>query len=200
MSLTLSEPFREVSCNVFVCTRGTPHDMALLHRFLNSLYASDFPKNHRLTVMGPGYNLDEARLVGALASVHGAEWVLMADTDTFVPPKWWVEMTKVLLAATPKPIGIVGPRIDGTKTHQRQGLQFNNPPDDMYELGVMDHDYLPYYTKGSPQYLFDGFVLFRSNFLSDTGKYPDAGIQWFVDTGKWCVMIANRVTVFHNKG
>ena len=202
MSLELSVPFRPVTCNVFVATRGTDKDLTLLDRFLRSLYASDFPKKSQVTIMGPAYGLDEARQLGSQLATRGAEWVLMSDTDIVVPKEWWVEMTKVLLAATPKPIGIVGPRFRGVP-HQQDVRFTDNPQGPMFELGYYDSDFLPYHKKGDPIYLFDGFTLFRSNFLAETGLYPDAGIGWFVNLPqrtKWCVMIANNVVIDHNKG
>jgi len=202
VTLSLSEPFREVSVNAFVAHRGTEKDLTLLDRFLRSLYASDFPRTANVNLIGPAYDLDTARRLGAVTALQGAEWVLMSDTDCVVPRLWWKDMTRVLLAATPKPIGIVGTKVNGTTVHQRQGIQFPNPPAPMYELGFMDHDNPPYYRVGDPQYLFDGFVLFRSLFLSRTGLYPDAGIHWFLEAQKkdWSVVITNLVTIDHNKG
>lgn len=199
--MQLSDPWREVSCNVFVAHRGTDRDFKLLDRFLRSLYASDFPKRSQVVLLGPEYGIDDARLFGAVAAMKGAEWVLMSDTDIVLPKQWWTEMTRVLLAATPKPIGIVGPRINGTPGHEQQNAKFPAPEEPITELGYHDYDFPPYWMKGDPVYLFDGFTLFRSNFLSDTGFYPDAGIQWFVNISKtkYCAVIANRVTIDHNK-
>src|SRR5206468_4307655 len=99
--------------NVVVPTTGK--DLPLFQRFYQSLLASDFPKDHLLTVVPPDYGLGEARKIGLETAAESAEFVLLSDTDCYLPLNPWWGKVRATFESDPK-IGAVGTLVAGCPT------------------------------------------------------------------------------------
>lgn len=180
-------------------------DLDLYARFLSSLCASDFPKDAPLTLMPPGYSLDSGRTLGVqLAVSSGAEFVVLSDTDIVVPPAWWTEVEKAF--SDPK-VGIVVPLVPSWDNAQgvRQKIGSDEWGVKTDSIAAVERADLLDQLKNEvtdisdKNYVFDGFVVFRSSYLKATGAYPRSGYEWAGKHG-WKIVISNRVVVDHNKG
>jgi hypothetical protein len=109
----------EMKLGLAICTRGTEYNFCLsgLHRFLESLYASDMPTDTIVSLAWvpetpeqPTRDLKFGRRRAILNAMLGTDAVLLTETDVMVPKVWWKPMEKALL--DDQTVGMVVPSMD----------------------------------------------------------------------------------------
>jgi hypothetical protein len=169
-----------------VPSRNKLYDFTLLTRLLFSLQISDFPKEYPLfATVGYGWGARRDSIDRAL-KVTDAEYILVSDNDVYVPTLFWNEIMRIF--KIDERIGVVNPLVNNNtlmECHPNRTHQFPEPDEDITEYK-------------RPDELHDGFVVFKRQFLLDTGvrdsRFNPDGV------GNWKMIVSNRISVWHDKG
>ncbi|HEV2118668.1 MAG TPA: hypothetical protein VGS11_00965 [Candidatus Bathyarchaeia archaeon] len=212
---------------VFMClgllnedpARSVKQEVEYFARFLQSLFLSDFPKEHTFRVIGPGYsNLFQARELFLPQSALENDFVLLADADMVVPPFWWGTV-EGLFNSDPK-IGLVSAVLSGDG-FRCPGLNVEDYEKLYRSLTLTDekHRYLPSdadwsnpnaslprvlldkaYFQRVPGPSLDQFTVFRSEMLRQIPYDNTPGWRLRCLDAGWKLAIAPGVIVSHMKG
>ena len=168
-----------------VCpSRNDFWDFVYLDRLLLSLHQSDFPQSYPLFLtIGYGWGSRRDSVDRALKCTD-AQYILVADNDMYVPQAWWNEVVRIF--GTDPKIGVVNPLVNFTTDQVAPPNRKHIPPPDET---ITDYH--------RPDVIHDGFVVFKRQFLLETG-IRDSQFNPDVVTD-WRIVIANHVTIKHEK-